>query len=138
MPKIVWKYFLLKFLPLCSSGDAWVHVSIELFYFMPQVLKSGNFITKKIVIGIVFSGNTQIQRKRKNVKSNLSFQKQAKITKKFWNFASPLLIFELTSFKFQRPSTKAPLSLITTLLFREFKDEHLSPVFTVLQLGTGS
>ena len=50
---------------------------------MPQVLKSGNFITKKIVIGIVFSGNTQIQRKRKNVKSNLSFQKQAKITKKF-------------------------------------------------------
>ena len=66
------------------------------------------------------------------------FQKQAKITKKFWKFASPLLIFELTSFKFQLPSTKAPLSLITTLLFRDFKDEHLSPVFAVLQLGTGS
>ena len=66
------------------------------------------------------------------------FQNQAKVIKKFWKFASPLLVFELTSFKCQLPSTKAPLPLITTLLFRDFKDEHLSPVFTILQLGTGS
>ena len=44
VPKIVWEYFLIKFLPLCSSGDVWVHASIQLFYFMPKVLKSGNFI----------------------------------------------------------------------------------------------
>ena len=66
------------------------------------------------------------------------FQKQAKITETFWKFASFLLIFQLTPFKFQLPSTKAPLPLITTLLSRGFKHEHLSPVFTVLQLGTGS
>ena len=42
------------------------------------------------------------------------------------------------SFKFQLPPTKAPLPLIMTLLFRDFMGEHLSPVFTVLQLGTGS
>ena len=89
------------------------------------------------MIGKVFIGNTQIQSESKNVKLNLPFQKQAKITKKFWKFASLLLIFELTSFKFQLPSTKAPLSLITTLLFRDFKDEHMSPVFIVLQLGKG-
>ena len=66
------------------------------------------------------------------------FQNQANVTKNFWKFASPLLSFELTSFKCQLSSTKAPLPLITTLLFRDFKDEHLSPVFTILQLGTGS
>ena len=42
------------------------------------------------------------------------------------------------SLKFQLPRTKAPLPLIMTLQFRDFIGEHLSPVFTVLQLGTES
>ena len=42
------------------------------------------------------------------------------------------------SFEFQLPPTKAPLPLIMTLLLRDFIGEHISLVFTVLQLGTGS
>ena len=77
-----------------------------------------------------------MKRKQKYQVKLIFFKNKLKLRRNFQNL--PLLIFQLTPFKFQLPSTKAPLPLITTLLSRGFKNEHLSPVFTVLQLGTGS
>ena len=48
---------------------------------------------------------------------------------------SPLLIYQQIPFEFQLPPAKSSLTLIMTFLFRDFKDEHLYPIFTVLQLG---
>ena len=57
---------------------------------------------------------------------------------KVLKFSLLLAYFSTNSFEFQLLPTKVPLPLIMTLLFRDFKDEHLSQVFTVLHLGTGS
>ena len=92
--EIVWKNFLHKFLPWCSSGHVWVHASSQLSYFMLLLDAWFSFcyfkVSKKWKLYLVvwwgidnrkhcdrkiFSGNTQIWSGRKNIKSNLPFSK---------------------------------------------------------------